>query len=36
MFMIIEKVFAGVSGMTVGDFHQLPVVLGKFIFLTFF
>ena len=30
--MIPEKAFAGPSVMTVGDFHQHPLVLGKFIF----
>ena len=33
--MIPEKVFAGLSVMTVGNFLQLPPVLGKFIFPTF-
>ena len=33
--MIIEKTFAGLSVMTVGDFLQLPPVLGKFIFSLF-
>ena len=30
--MIPEKALAGLSVMTVGDFLQLPPVLGKFIF----
>ena len=33
--MIIEKSFADLSVVTVGDFLQLPPVLGKFIFSTF-
>ena len=33
--MIVEKAFAGLSVMTVGDFLQLPPVLGKFIFSPF-
>ena len=33
--MIIEKVFAGLLVMTVGNFPQLPPVLGKFIFSPF-
>ena len=33
--IIIEKAFAGLSVMTVGNLLQLPPVLGKFIFLTF-
>ena len=33
--MIIEKAFDGLSVMTVGDFLQLPPVLGKFIFSHF-
>ena len=33
--MIIEKAFAGLSVMTVGDFLQLPPVLVKFIFSPF-
>ena len=35
IFMIIEKVLAGLSVMTVGDFLQLPPVLRKFISLPF-
>ena len=36
IFVIIpEKAFAGLSVMTVGDFLQLPPVLGKFIFSPF-
>ena len=35
IFMIIEKAFDGLSVMTVGDFLQLPPVLGKFIFSHF-
>ena len=35
IFMIIEKAFAGLSLMTVGDFLQLLTVLGKFIFSPF-
>ena len=35
IFMIIEKAFAGLSVMTIGDFLQLPPVLGKFIFSLF-
>ena len=35
IFMIIEKALAGLSVMTVGDFLQLPPVLGKFIFSLF-
>ena len=33
--MIIEKLFAGLLVMTVGNFPQLPPVLGKFIFSPF-
>ena len=33
--MIIEKVFAGLLVMTVGNFPQLPPDLGKFIFSPF-
>ena len=33
--MIPEKAFAGLSVMTVGDFLQLPPVLGKFLFSPF-
>ena len=33
--MIIEKAFAGSSVMTVGDFLQLPPVVGEFIFSPF-
>ena len=35
IFMSIEKAFAGLSVMTVGDFLQLPPVLGKLIFSPF-
>ena len=34
-FRITEKAFAGLSVMTIGDFLQLPLVLGKFIFSPF-
>ena len=33
--MIIEKAFAGLSVITVGDFFHLPPILGKFIFSPF-